>query len=81
MINGDPAPTAGRRVHLVADGMTANITDASLASVLVGGQECLNLTADGDISYLHWCRAHVNAATGQLWVSLHSSLPTRRCCR
>ena len=76
MIHGAPAPKSGRRVHIVADGVAANITDAQLASVLVGGQECLNLTTDGDIGYLHWCRAHTNAATGQLWVSLHSANTT-----
>ena len=68
MVNGEPAPLDGRRVHIVAE-LSASATDAELRSVRIGGQECLNLTTDGggggNAEHLHWCRAHTNAAAGQ----------------
>eukprot|EP00912_Choanoflagellata_sp_UC4_P000356 UC4_evm2s219 len=73
----EPAPINGRRVHIIASptkGKTLPNADDELGSVMVGGEECLHLdtSSSADISRLHWCRAHVNANTQQLWVSFHT---------
>jgi len=71
-------PTDGRRVHVVVPGIVAatgrHTAGQALASVLVNGQECLNLNTSSaaDLTYFDWCRVHSNPISGEAWISFHT---------
>jgi hypothetical protein len=75
--HGCKNPVNGRRLHLVVP--LADATDAELGSVVLNGEQLLNLdtSSTADISTLHWARVHMNAnpktAARVLWISLHTS--------
>lgn len=78
-------PIHGRRVHIIVEAVlphnatfaatAATLAPEPLTSVLVNGQECLNLTKQrfANVTCFDWCRAHSNPATGDVWVSFHTS--------
>eukprot|EP01052_Picozoa_sp_SAG31_P053971 SAG31_NODE_14104_length_827_cov_0.923077_1_plen_250_part_10 len=74
-VEKQPPPTSGRRIQIVVTApMIHSATPSSPRSLTINGQQCMNLSADdgADLTYLDWCRAHLNAVTGQIWVSFHT---------
>jgi hypothetical protein len=72
MVEKQPAPKDGRRVHVVAAFNQTGIGDGDLRSVTINGAECLGLPSDdkADLSVYDWCRAHVGDS--HLWISYHT---------
>lgn len=72
MVEKQPAPKDGRRVHVVAAFNGTGIDDSDLRSVTINGAECLGLPSDdkADLSVYDWCRVHVGDS--HLWISYHT---------
>ena len=72
--SGCDDPKTGRRVHVVLDGVAKGMADANLSSVMINGQQGLNLdtSSSADLTHFDWLRAHTNGDTGGLWLSFHT---------
>eukprot|EP00466_Bigelowiella_natans_P020868 jgi/Bigna1/71805/fgenesh1_pg.17_\ len=62
-------PTDGGRVHVTVAGSNCR----NVTSVLVNGQEALNLPVDNpDFKYFDWTRLHQSLDGSRIWFSFHS---------